>query len=418
MRVVRGRVFYRGRLESLDLGIESGRFASIKKNVESRETIDYGERIILPGAIDLHVHMREPGLTEKEDFPSGTRCAALGGVTTVVDMPNTIPAVSTADALSAKRKILQGRSSVDYGLFGAPRISTAVPDLAAADAFKAYMAPSTGDLAVGEDALSGVIREVGAQGKILAVHAEDPRWFKRASARGLEGHSVSRPIESEVHAIETVATNRGHTAIHIAHVTCVAALDAVPSGMSTEVTPHHLFLDFLSPSGGLGKVNPPLRSPGDRRALWDAFRGGRIDLVASDHAPHTHDEKTSGPFDEIPSGMPGVATSLPLLLRQVRSQELGLDRLVSALATKPAEMLHLKKGRIEVGYDADMVVVDPRQVEKITSKRLGYKCGWTAFEGFEGIFPEAVYLRGEPILEEGETIVEGAGRPIHLDNAS
>jgi dihydroorotase len=185
----------------------------------------------------------------------------------------------------------------------------------------------------------------------------------------------------------------------------------VPAGVTTEVTPHHLFLDFSKPLHAFGKVNPPLRGPEDREALWKAFAAGRIDVVATDHAPHTRDEKEQ-PFEETPSGLPGVATSLPLLLRQVRAENLSLERFVAATSTRPAEILGVPKGKIEVGSDADLLVVDARNVVKITPRRVRYKCGWTPFEGMEAVFPRTVYLRGERIVEDGEPIAEGLGRPL------
>ncbi len=417
MLVLRGRVFYGGRLEPLDIGIEGGTISTIKKDLRGHETVDYGDRILLPGAIDLHVHMRDPGHLEKEDFTSGTRSAALGGVTTVLDMPNTVPAVTTREALVAKRKILTGRSMVDYGLYAAPPSAAFVEELRSADAFKAYMAPSTGHLTISEENLAGILATEGLERKLLSIHAEDPRLFKRPQAKGLEGHAAARPIAAEVRAIETVARLRAKARVHLAHVTCVEALRAVPPGASTEVTPHHLFLDYRASLGGFGKVNPPLRSPRDRSDLWAAFASGRIDVVASDHAPHTREAKTEGPFEELPSGMPGVATALPLLLRRAHAQDLTLERLVSVMCTHPADLLGLQKGLVEVGRDADLVVVNPRHTEKINARRVRYKCGWTAFEGFEGVFPEAVYVRGERIVEGGEAVAEGVGRPIETGGA-
>ncbi len=179
------------------------------------------------------------------------------------------------------------------------------------------------------------------------------------------------------------------------------------------MTPHHLFLDSSKPLGARGKVNPPLRSPADREALWESFRGGRIDAVASDHAPHTLDEK-GGHFEEAPAGMPGVATAFPLLMRRTRAGELDLPRLVSAMATRPAEILGIPKGTIEVGRDADLIVVDPREIESVTAKRVQYKCGWTPFEGMEGCFPRAVYLHGETVVEDREPVSERHGRLVHV----
>jgi dihydroorotase len=410
MWVIKGRVFFRGQLEPLSLGIdESGRITTIKKVLRGDEEIDHGDALILPGCVDLHVHMRDPGLRHKEDFPSGTRSAAIGGVTTVADMPNTVPAVTTAATLDQKTAGLRGRAAVDYVLYAAPQSAAAVPRLSDAAAFKVYLAESTGNLEVTVPRMEEILRAAEAERKLVAIHAEDPGKFTKRTAKDLPGHAVARPKVAEETAVANVARTRGAARVHVAHLTCVEALDQVPATATCEVTPHHLFLDWSKPLGARGKVNPPLRSSADRDALWDAFRKGRIDAVASDHAPHTLDEK-GAPFEEAPAGVPGVATAFPLLMRRIRAGELDLPRLVSAMATRPAEILGIAKGTIELGRDADLLVVDPRRIERVTTKRVRYKCGWTPFEGMEACFPRAVYLRGDGIVEDGEPVAEMQGR--------
>ncbi|HEX9341708.1 MAG TPA: dihydroorotase [Thermoplasmata archaeon] len=410
MRVLRGRIFYRGRLEPLSLGIdEDGRIAAIKRVLRGDEEIDHGEAVILPGCVDLHVHMRDPGLTHKEDFPSGTRSAAIGGVTTVADMPNTRPAVTRHRILEDKISVLRGRACVDYALYAAPQEAGVVSSLADAAAFKIYLAESTGGLQIKPEAVPDVVDAAGREQKLVVVHAEDPSLLAKDPGRDLRGHSTARPKEAEQKAISSLAPVAGSARVHVAHVTCVEALDAALPGVTTEVTPHHLFLDWRRPLGARGKVNPPLRSPEDRKALWEAFRAGRGDIVASDHAPHALEEK-EGPFDEAPAGVPGVGSAFPLLMRRTRAGDIELQRLVSATATRPAELLGVRKGSIEIGSDADLLAVDPRRVERITAKRLRARCDWTPFEGMEGCFPLAVYLRGEPIVEQGEPVADGRGR--------
>ena len=414
MRVISGRVFFRGQLEPLSIGIdEAGRIAAIKKTLRGDEAIDQGDALILPGCVDLHVHMRDPGLTHKEDFPSGTRSAAIGGVTTIADMPNTVPPVTTSAALNQKEAALRGRAAVDYALYAAPQNADAVGRLAHAAGFKIFMAESTGNLAVTVPRMEEILRAAAATPKVVVIHAEDPGKFTNQKARDLRGHADARPKIAEETAVVTVARARGEAKVHVAHVSCVEALDQVPASATSEVTPHHLFLDSSKPLGAKGKVNPPLRSPADRDALWDDFRSGRIDVIASDHAPHTLDEK-GVPFDEAPAGIPGVATAFPVLMRRTRAGELDLPRLVSAMATRPAEILGLAKGTIEVGRDADLIVVDPREIKMVTAKRVQYKCGWTPFEGMEACFPGAVYLRGETIVEDGEPVSERHGRLVHV----
>ncbi len=410
MLVLEGRVFYRDRLETLQIGIENGKIAAIRKVLEGEEREDHGDALILPGCVDMHVHFRDPGFPEKEDFPSGTTSAALGGVTTVVDMPNTNPPIVSRMNLEAKIAALRGRATVDYGLYAAPRSGSAVGGLRGALAFKVYMAESTGSLQVDPDAAADVLAEAAEANRPVVAHAEDGALFRKSPATSLADHAAVRPKEAEVQAIRTLAKIRGSARTHVAHVTCVEALDAVPERVTKEVTLHHLLLDFSRPLKSLGKVNPPLRSPEDRARLWEAFVQGRFDVVASDHAPHTQDEKEEGPFADAPSGLPGVATTFPILLRLVKSEQLTLERLTSMMARRPAELLGLEKGVIRVGRDADLVVVDPRDIRRVTAKRCRYKCGWTPFEGFDACFPRTVYVRGEKVVEDGEPVSEGAGR--------
>lgn len=417
MLVLKGRAFFRGRLEDLSVGIEDGRIVAIKKLLRGEREVDYGDALLLPGGIDLHVHLREPGAEHKEDVSSGTRSAALAGVTTVVDMPNTDPPVTTPMALADKAARVRGRAHVDYGLYAAPRSAGAVARLLDATAFKVYLAETTGGLEVEEDTARDVFQAAGEAVKLVAVHAEDPREFGPKEATSLAGHDRSRPKAAEVSAIKRLHVLRGDGPLHIAHVTCVDALDAVPPGATTEATPHHLLLDAARPLGPFGKVNPPLRSPADREALWQAFVRGRVDVLASDHAPHTREEKEEAAFSEAPAGVPGVGTGLPVLLRIVKSGDLPLERFIAATATRPAEILRVEKGVLDVGREADLQVVDPRRIERVTAKRARTKCGWTPFEGFEGIFPRAVYVRGELVVDDGEPSAEGVGRMITISKA-
>jgi len=281
-----------------------------------------------------------------------------------------------------------------------------------ATAFKVYLAETTNAKPVSGDAdLAGILRAATDAGSFVAAHAEDPSRFRPGEAKTLSDHNRNRPPEAEVSAVGRLARLRGEARLHIAHVTTVEAAKARPAGATCEATAHHLLLSTAATLGAKGKVNPPLRSNDARDALWREVLADGVDMLASDHAPHTLEEK-SLPFDEAPPGVPGVATTFPLLFRYVRRQVLPLDRFVAMFSSNPARLLRANKGEIAVGRDADLLVVDPRRIEKVTAKRCRYKCGWTPFEGMEATFPTATFVRGELVSQEGELVAERVGRLI------
>ena len=423
MLVLEGRAFYRGRLEPLAVGVEHGRIHRIAKVLEGDERRDYGDRLLLPGGVDLHVHFREPGMTDKEDFATGTAAAAVGGVTTVLDMPNTVPPVTSPRAYEEKMALVRRKAHVDFGLAGAVRSPEDVRGfLGVAPAGKLYMAPTTGDLFVEDKAaVRASVAEAVAAGLLLSVHAEAPWAFGKEEGATLPGHDHMRPPEAEFAAIRLLQRAAMKAIepprIHVAHVSSAKGLEALPADFTAEVTPHHLLLEGTMPLQGRGKVNPPLRTRDDRRALWGALGDGRIPIVASDHAPHTAEEKDV-PFPQAPAGLPGVETMLPLLLRAVKREDLTLERFVDATAKRPAARLGLNAGEIEVGRLANLIVVDPRDVVHVKAKALHSKCGWTPFEGMDAIFPQATYVRGELAVEGRELVAEHLGKPIPVPKPS
>ena len=412
MLVIEGRAYLEGRIEAAAIGVEDGRIAAIRKTLRGEPTYRYSDALILPGGIDVHVHLREPGMTEKEDFASGTESAAAGGVTTVVDMPNTTPPVSSPAALEEKLRIASRKANVDFGLYANPATAADAEDLKDATAFKAYLSETTNAVPVPDDAtLAGILLAASRMGKILSAHCEDAARFRPGRARSLEEHDRLRPSEAEVSAVERLARLRGDARVHVAHATTASAVNARPEGATCEVTPHHLLLDTSLDLGARAKVNPPVRPHAEKEALWREVVAGHVDLFASDHAPHTQEEKSLR-FEDAPSGVPGVATTFPLLFRYVRREVLDLPRFVAMFSENPARLLGADKGRIEVGRDADLLVVDPRRIEKVTARRCRYKCGWTPFEGMEGTFPIATFVRGELVAQEGELVAERVGRML------
>ncbi len=418
--IIEGRVFYKGKLQPVCIGIDEGKIVEIKKILAGENRMDFRDKLILPGAIDAHVHLRDPGMTQKEDFGTGTLAAAFGGVTTVFDMPNTNPPTVMAEDIVNKRENASSKAWVDFGLFaGVDARHDPTKMNAHAIGYKIFMGSSTGSLLVTKDNdIAGALAKISATGKVVSVHAEDDSYIVRSPEKELRDHNRNRPPYAEASAISRLAKLHGSARINVCHVTSREALAALEgTGFTKEATVHHMLLDDSMDLGGQGKVNPPLRMKDDRLAMLDAFAKGKIDMLASDHAPHGQDEK-SGDFDAAPSGVPGVETTVPIMMAMVKRGLVPLERLVSAACQRPAELFGLKKGIIEVGRDADLMVVDPKNVTEIKSKRLHSKCGWTPYEGFEAIFPTAVFLRGMELVESNTLVGERTGRDVVVAGSS
>jgi dihydroorotase len=412
--VVEGRAYIKEKLVQCCIGIENGRIKSIKKLLRGDEHFDFGDMLILPAAIDPHVHFRDPGLTKKEDFQTGTVSAAFGGVSCVLDMPNTLPPTLTPRSLEEKTDTVSKKAWVDYGLLGgcSPKVDPAAISKGVVG-YKLFMSSTTGNLLVSNDAdVSKIVTSVAGIGKVLCVHAEDEKMIRYAPETNLNEHDKNRPSSAEASAIARLSKIREAGKIHICHLSSrdgLAAVEKLP--FTKEVAPHHLLLDKRSKLEAYGKANPPLRDKGDREAVFKAFRSGKIDVLASDHAPHTIEEKERE-FADAPSGMPGVETGLPLMLALVKKDQLALDVLIRAACERPAEIFGINKGRIEVGRDADLIVVDGMSMGSIAARNLHSKCGWTPFENWDAIFPLATIVRGVKIVEEGGLVGECTGRNV------
>jgi dihydroorotase len=384
------------------------------------DVLDADGKLLLPGMIDVHVHFREPGFPEKETWSSGSQSAAAGGVTTVVDQPNTDPPTVSGEAFDEKAE-LAAPSCVDYGINGGVTPEWDPDSLFDRPLFalgEVFLADSTGDMGIEADLFESALRRATDEGVAVTVHAEDADLFdESARERGDDDYdawSAYRTPEAELAAIERaceVATEVG-ARIHVAHTSTPEGADAAAAaGMTTEVTPHHLFLsrDDLDELGTFGRMNPPLRSEERRAALWERLVDGTVDMVATDHAPHTRLEKDTSVWD-APSGVPGVETALPLLLNAAREGDIDHERVRDVTAANPAERFGLdRKGRIEAGRDADLVLVDPEETRPIHGPDLHSRCGWSPFETFEGVFPEWTMLRGRFVYRETGVDATGAG---------
>jgi dihydroorotase len=408
---ISGKLMLPGGLTDGMLGISDGRIAAIKKDLIGETHYDYSDHIVIPSAVDMHVHFRQPGDARKGTFATESKAAAFGGVTTVADMPNTSPPSVDLRSWKAKLDEVKGTSYVDYLLYMG--ISGTVEPLTlgvATGLFKLYIASSTGDLFVRDHhTWTNALAAALVAGGRVVVHAEDQDAIEAAVPTGeeLEYHHTSRPALGEAAAVERVAMAASTTTVpghaHIAHVSCKEALAALGTvGCSAEVAPHHLFLDIRREDlGAFGKVNPPLRTDTDRGALWAALVDGRLPILASDHAPHTQEEKSLN-FRDAPSGMPGVETIVPMAMYMVKHGKLPLMRLVEATALRPAEFLDLQRRGLEVGLAAHIAVYDPRGETKIRADDLHHNCGWTPYEDMPAIFPSLVVSPTGVLVHEGE----------------
>lgn len=400
------------------------------KKPTGTHVIDGTGKFLLPGVIDPHVHFRVPGGEHKEDWNTGSRAAVSGGVTTVFDMPNTNPPTTTIDLLNEKRALVRGNSFVNYGFFfGATDENSA--DQKAVDhvsGIKLFFANSTGNLGIHkEDSFDHIFAQAGASGRLIAVHAEDAACLlEHEKLYGDDDvpsiHSMIRPAACAAIALKNALhfAKKFSTRVHVCHVTSAEELVVLRKfksvQTSAEVTPHHLFLDETAYAfqQNFVKVNPPLRTKKDREALWTALKNGLIDIVASDHAPHTKGEKERS-YKEAPSGVPGVETLLPLLLNEVNHGRLTLERLVAVTSANAARIFGLSsKGKIAPGMDADLVLVDMEMTREIWNETVQTKCGWNPFHGRKVMgWPVLTMVNGRIVYEDGMIQNGPVGREVY-----
>jgi dihydroorotase len=413
MIVIEGRIFFNGELRQGAVGIEGGKIAAVGRTLKGERNIDLGDRIILPGAVDPHVHFRDPGLTNKEDFVSGSTAALHGGVTCVLDMPNTKPPVTDVRSLDDKKRIIRGRSFVDYGLFAALTKKCDPQSLAPkAIGFKLFMGSTTGDLLMADDnEMYGAMYKALQTGKRVSVHAEDNSMIHRNEEKNNRDHLRNRPVHAEHNAINKLSGYKGMK-VNICHITDASSASLAASyGFTTEVTTHHLFLSDSVSESAEYKVNPPLRDANTKEKLYKAFIDGKITMFGTDHAPHTTDEKHVA-YDYAPSGIPGVETNVPIMMEMARKGNITMQQLVRMSSTAPAEAFGINKGVIEKGRDADLSIYDMRIRKTIKARGLHSKAGYTPYEGWDAVFPDTVIIRGEIQLKGGELCGDMTGRDI------
>ena len=387
----------------------------------NEQVVEASGKRLLPGMIDTHVHFREPGYSHKETWGTGSRSAAAGGVTTVVDQPNTDPPTVTGTAFDEK-VALADESIVDFGINGGVTADWDPETLFSRPLFalgEVFLADSTGELGIDTALFADALVQATDRDVTVTVHAEDASEFNGSAKQrdDPDAWSAYRTARAEVAAVRRaceIATDEG-ARIHIAHTSTPGGIDAASeAGMTCEVTPHHMLLSRsdLSDLGTHGRMNPPLRREKHRQRVYERVADGTVDMIATDHAPHTSAEKDASIWD-APSGVPGVETALPLLLAEARTGTLSYERVRDLTAATPAEVFGLPgKGRVAEGNDADLVLVDTTSTRPIRADALHTNCDWTPFEGWEAVFPELTLVRGEVVYEREDSTTERFGDPV------
>ena len=415
-----------------DIGIRAGRFAAIGdlRQASAGEVIDCRGLHLLPGVIDTQVHFREPGLTHKEDLESGSLSAVMGGVTAVFEMPNTDPLTVSAETLADKVKRGRHRMHCDFAFFvGATAENTQdLPELErlpGCAGIKVFMGSSTGSLLVADDAgLRAVLQRIRRR---ASFHAEDePRLNERKNLR-VEGDPRSHPVwRDDIAALKAtqrlVAIARETGArVHVLHVSTaqeIAFLADHKAVASVETTPHHLTLEAPGCYERLGtraQMNPPVRDAVHRSAIWAGISNAVVDVLGSDHAPHTRDEKAKT-YPASPSGMTGVQTLVPIMLDHVHAGRLSLLRFVDLTSAGPARLFGIAaKGRIAAGYDADLTVVDLKRRQTITDKWVASRAGWTPYDGVSVTgWAVGTFVRGRKVMWEGSLTAPAQGERVRF----
>ena len=416
---------------SADIGIIKGRIAAIGSLLSDTadNDVDCIGLTVLPGVIDTQVHFREPGLDHKEDLQSGSLSAVMGGVTGVFEMPNTNPLTTTRETFEDKIARATDRMHCDFAFYiGGTRENVAqlpqLERLPGCAGVKVFMGSSTGSLLVADD--DGVEAILSAISRRAAFHSEDEYRLEERKGLRVEGDPSSHPIWRDPQAalqcterLVRIARKTGKR-IHVLHISTkeeITFLADHKDVASVEVTPHHLTLDETAYTrlGTYAQMNPPVRDAEHREGIWQGVANGVADILGSDHAPHTRAEKEK-PYPSSPSGMTGVQTLVPIMLDHVNAGRLSLQRFVDMTSHGPNRLFNLaRKGRVAVGYDADLTIVDMNRTETITNDWVASKAGWTPYDGVsvKG-WPVGTIIRGNTVMWDGQLVTPSKGQPIHF----
>lgn len=418
------------------IGIRNGKIIEISEGLEKKSTstkIMSAEHLhILPGVIDTQVHFREPGLTHKEDLASGTLAAIAGGVTSVLEMPNTKPAITTQELFLQKCELTRGRIFCNVGFFiGASEKNKNdlknLELLPGCCGIKIFMGSSTGDLLLSNDSI--ILEILKSTKGPVAVHAEDEELLKEmkekyASCTDVREHSN---IRNEIVALKATKrivalAEQAQHRVHILHVSSQEEMEFLKDHkkfITIETTPQFLLMsapDCYERLGSLAQMNPPVRGQRHQDAVWRALLSGIVDVIGTDHAPHLLEEK-SQPYPHTPSGMPGVQTLVPLMLDLVNQKRLSLEKIVELLSRTPAKLYGMRgKGHIQVGFDADLTIVDMKKSRRIENSWIKSKCAWTPYDGVEvSAWPTATIVGGHIVMQNDEILGSPQGQMLSFE---
>ncbi len=427
-----GTVVTPGGADVADVAVLGGRIVDIGTFAaeSAGEVFDATGLHVLPGVIDSQVHFREPGLEWKEDLETGTRCAALGGVTAIFEMPNTDPTTTSPDMMLDKLARAKGRTHVDHAFYAGATNENAdvLAEMERMDGccgVKVFMGASTGSLLVEDD--EGVERVLKAINRRAAFHSEDEYRLRDRKDLAVQGdwasHIIVRDAEAAIMSTKRLLrlARKCGKRIHVLHVTTAEEVDLLAAAKDVatcEFTPQHLTLsapEAYERLKGYAQMNPPIREEHHRQALWRGVNLGVPDVLGSDHAPHTKEEKAR-PYPASPSGMPGVQTLVPVMLTHVVEGRLTLARFVELTSAGPQRVFGIaNKGRIASGYDADFTVVDMSANRTIEHSWSASRSGWTPFDGFEAkAWPLATFVRGTMVMCEDTLTTPGIGAPVRF----
>jgi dihydroorotase len=415
-----------------DIGIRDGRIVALGQlgAAKTLDTLDARGLHILPGVIDTQVHFREPGLTHKEDLETGSRAAVAGGVTAVFEMPNTAPLTTCASTLAAKVGAARHRMLCDFAFFvgGTRENIDHIPELERLEGsagIKVFMGSSTGNLLVDDaNSLDKIIAKLSRR---ASFHAEDEDRLKARMNLRVPGDPSSHPVWRDEEAA-LLATKRlvglaekYRRRVHVLHISTAEEMDFLETHKewaSVEVTPHHLTLaapECYEQLGTYVQMNPPVRDARHRERIWKALADGVVDVLGSDHAPHTREEKDHA-YPASHSGMTGVQTLVPIMLDHVNAGRLSLQRLVDLTSHGPQRLFGVRgKGRIAVGWDADLTIVDLKRRETIRDSWIESRVGWTPYNGYDVTgWPVGTLVRGRRVMWQGELVKNGFGEPVRF----